>query len=209
MMVKEIMLSSATIPTDPKRIFLKTILGDIIMGMKDDELESLGLGDANISGFSEGKISPYVYGLITMSDATSTTWSKVVAAITQNTSGVRIASIVQMSKILLPKDIVRMIPLNVLPQQGKSLPEYMSPEASIWAAMIGSVTEVGRLLCELFMALANFLVKLIETIVEWGLKLLGALLQVLGVAKYLFAMALCVWSWIEAAKLMCFSMGCQ
>jgi len=183
----------------PREIFLETRLGDIIMGMKDDELESLGLGDANISGFSEGRISPYIYGLITMSDATSTTWSKVVAAITQNTSGVRIASIVQMSKILLPKDIVKMIPLNVLPQQGKSLPGYMSPEASIWAAMVGFVTEVGRLLCELFMALANFLAKLIETIAEWGLKLLGALLEALGAAKYLFAMALCVWSWAEAA----------
>jgi len=183
----------------PREIFLETKLGDAIMSEDNTTLTNMGLGGADISGFSEGKISPYVYGLITKSNATSTIWNKVVAAITQNTSGVRIASIVQMSRILLPKDIVKMIPLNVLPQQGKSLPEYMSPEASIWAAMVGFVTEVGRLLCELFMALANFLVKLIETIVEWGLKLLGALLEVLGAAKYLFAMALCVWSWTKAA----------
>ena len=166
-----------------------------------ENLVKIRLGNANISGFGEGRISPYIYGLITKSDATSTTWSSVFIAITQNASGVRIASIVQMSRILLPKDIVKMIPLSVLPQQGKSLPEYMSPEASIWAAMVGFITEVGRLLCELFMALANFLVKFLETIEEWGLKLLGALLEVLSVAKYLFAMALCIWSWTKAAML--------
>ena len=182
----------------PREIFLETKLGDAIMSEDNTTLTNMGLEDADISGFSESKISPYVYGLITKSDATSTIWNKVVAAITQNTSGVKIANIVQMSKILLPKDIVKMIPLNVLPQQGKSLPEYMSPEASIWAAMVGFVTEIGRLLCELFVALANFLAKFLETIAEWGLKLLGVLWQVLGVAKYLFAMALCIWSWMEA-----------
>ncbi|RLD99043.1 MAG: hypothetical protein DRI92_02980 [Aquificota bacterium] len=184
----------------PREIFLETKLGDAIMSEDNTTLTNMGLEDADISGFSEGKISPYIYGLITKSDATSTTWNKVVAAITQNASGVRIASIVQMSRILLPKDIVRMIPLNVLPQQGKSLPEYMSPEASIWAAMVGFVTEVGRLLCELFIALANFLAKFLETIAEWGLKLLGALLQVLDIAKYLFAIALCILSWTLCAK---------
>jgi len=183
----------------PREVFLETRLGDIIMGMREDELESLGLGDANISGFSKGRISPYIYGLITKSDATSTVWSRVVAAITQNASGAEIASMVRIDRLLLPKDIVKMIPLRVPPQQGRSLPEYMSPEASIWAVIVGFATEAGRLLCGLFVALANFLAKFLRTIVEWGLKLLGELSQVLDAAKYLFAMALCVWSWVDAA----------
>jgi len=176
----------------PREIFLETKLGDIIMETNDDALVAMGLEDADISGFSEGKISPYIYGLITKSDATSTIWNKVVAAITQNTSGVRIASIVQMSRILLPKDIVKMIPLNVLPQQGKSLPEYMSPETSIWAAVVGYVLEKGRQLCGLFVAGIEFLANLAKSAIEWGLKVLGSLVENLGPAKYLFVAALSV-----------------
>ena len=40
-----------------------------------ENLVKFRLRNANISGFSEGKISPNIYGLITKNDATSTTWS--------------------------------------------------------------------------------------------------------------------------------------
>ena len=47
----------------PREIFLETRLGDLIMETRKEELGELGLGDANISGFAEGKISLYMYGL--------------------------------------------------------------------------------------------------------------------------------------------------
>ena len=142
----------------------------------------VGLGKANISGFGRGEISPNIYGLITMNNATTTIWSRVVGAITRNASGTKIANIIETGIGIAPIDVVRMIPLTVVPQ-GETIPKYLSPETPIWAAIMELATEAGRLLCGLFMAAKNFLKKLVEKIAEWGMKLLGTLLGVLGMAK--------------------------
>ena len=65
----------------PRETFLETRLGDAIMSMNNETLRSMGLGGANISGFSKGKISPHIYGLITKNDVTSIIWSKIVVVV--------------------------------------------------------------------------------------------------------------------------------
>ena len=67
----------------PREIFLETKLGDTIMSTNQTKLESIGLENTNISRFGEGKISPHIYGLITMNNTTTTIWNKVIGVITQ------------------------------------------------------------------------------------------------------------------------------
>ena len=119
-------------------------------------------------------------------------------ALTRNATGARIAVAVEMAQAFLPKDVVQLIPLEGV-SQGRTLPDYLSPEAPAWAVLVGLASEGFELLCGLFMAAANFLKELMERIVDWGLKLLGPLLDALGIAKYLFAMAMMICSWIQAA----------
>ena len=132
------------------------------------------LRDANVSGFSTGKISPHVYGLITVK-LNEEGWNHLLSLLEG------LISIDKGALQVLFEDVVKMFPIDSSGlENGPTIPKQYAPTESLIAKLKNTFEVAARLATGFFIAVVGFVVKLWSYVFEWGLRLLGRLRDVVG-----------------------------
>ena len=168
---------------------MKTRIGTIIMG---EEVERLGgFRETSITGFGKEEVARGIYELITFVGATEALYNNIIDMLLVNDSDATIAKKHTIYPTwMLPGSIIRMMPLCGLPDRGPSLPPEESPATPIWAKIVNAIVEVGRTLWNLFVARISFIAELLEKVVEWGLELLGKIMEFIEQVAKMFSFVL-------------------